>query len=72
MIAIDTPRPVASRWASWTSISDELVCNAAELAVSSAVLTVDGTGTDVPWTFDEEHERLTLSLPARLPAGTPV
>ena len=50
--------------------TDELVCNAAELTLTSAVVAADGTETAVPWTIDEEHERVTFALPAALPAGT--
>jgi aminopeptidase N len=50
--------------------TDELVCNAAELDLTSAVVTLDGIEASVPWTIDEEHERVTFALPSTVAAGT--
>jgi puromycin-sensitive aminopeptidase len=49
--------------------TDELVCNAAELTITSATLTVDGVEHAAPWTVDEKHERVAFALAETLPAG---
>ena len=52
---------------------EELVCNAAELVLEQATLTLDAgvDGREVPltWTHDDEHERVSFALPEPLPAG---
>ncbi len=50
--------------------TDELVCNAAELAIDEATLVVDGRESRPGWSEDEEHERLAFALDTAIPAGT--
>ena len=47
----------------------ELVCNAADLVLEQATLTVDGTSAPLTWTHDDEYERVSFALPEPLPAG---
>ncbi len=50
--------------------AEELVCNAADLVLEQATLTVDGTSSPLTWSHDDEYERVSFALPEPLPAGT--